>query len=84
MRERRLGQDVVGDALRELRERVRGARRHDEHVGALEVRIEILVAGRRASAANVFAVTNFSAPGVTSGTTSCPARTSNLVSSHAL
>ena len=38
-------EDVVGDALRELRERVRGARRHDEQVGALEVRIEILVRG---------------------------------------
>ena len=45
MRERRLGEDVVRDPLRELRERVRGAGRDDEQVGALEVRIQIL--GRR-------------------------------------
>ena len=45
VRERRLGEDVVGDPLRELRERVRRARRDDEEVGAVEVWIQIL--GRR-------------------------------------
>ena len=34
MRERGLGEDVVGDPLRELGERVRGAGRDDEQVGA--------------------------------------------------
>ena len=33
VRERRLGEDVVGEAVRELRERVRRARRDDEQVG---------------------------------------------------
>ena len=45
MRERRLGEDVVRDPLRELRERVRGARRDDEQVGVLEVWIQILARG---------------------------------------
>ncbi len=40
--------------------------------------------GRRASARNVSAVTKRSAPGVTSGTTSCPAFTSRRQTSHAL
>jgi len=43
VRKRRLGQDVVRDALRELRERVRRARRNDEQVGVLEVRIGIAI-----------------------------------------
>src|SRR5918992_2137367 len=41
-------------------------------------------AGRRARAANVFARTNRSAPGVTTGTTSWPRLTSRRTSSHAL
>ena len=52
--ERRLGEEVVGEPVRELRERVRGARRDDEQVGAGQVGVEVLArAGRRASAANV-------------------------------
>ena len=47
MRERGLGEDVVGDALRELGERVRGAGRDDEEVGVPEMWIRI-VAGRAA------------------------------------
>ena len=43
MGERRLGQQVVGDALRELRERVRRARRDDEQVAPGQVEVEILV-----------------------------------------
>ena len=42
MGERRLGEDVVGDPVGELRERVRGARRDDEQVGVRQVRVEIL------------------------------------------
>ena len=40
--ERRLGEEVVGEAVRELRERVRGARRDDEQVGARQVEVEVL------------------------------------------
>ena len=41
VRERRLGEDVVGEPVRELRERVRGQRRDDEQVGALEMRVRV-------------------------------------------
>ena len=41
MRERRLGKNVVGEPVRELRERVRGQRRDHEQVGALEVRVGV-------------------------------------------
>ena len=41
VRERRLGENVVGEPVRELRERVRGQRRDHEQVGALEVRVGI-------------------------------------------
>ena len=42
MRKRRFGQDVVGEAMRELRKRVRRARRDEQKVGAGQVEIEIL------------------------------------------
>ena len=45
MCERRLGEDVVGDPLSELRERVRRARRDEEEVCAVEVRIQVLGRG---------------------------------------
>ena len=45
MSERRLCQHVVGDPVRELGERVRGARRDDEQVGARQVRVEVLARG---------------------------------------
>ena len=45
MCERGLGQNVVGEPVRELRERVGRARRDHEQVGAREMRVEIL-AGR--------------------------------------
>ena len=44
MGERRLGEHVVGDPTRELGERVRGARRDDQQVGARQMRIRILAA----------------------------------------
>ena len=40
--ERRLGEHVVGEPVRELRERVRRQRRDHERVGARQVRIEIV------------------------------------------
>ena len=45
MRERGLGEDVVGEAVCELRQRVRRARRDDEEVGARQVEVDI-VSGR--------------------------------------
>ncbi len=42
MRERRLGQDVVGEPVGELGERVRRARRDDEQVGARQVEIDVV------------------------------------------
>ena len=45
MRERRLGEDVVGEPVRELRERVRGARRDDEDVGARQVEVDVVAGG---------------------------------------
>ena len=42
VRERRLGQRVVGEAVREPRERVRRARRDDQEVGARQVRVEVV------------------------------------------
>ena len=48
VRERRLGQDVVGEPVRELRERVRRERRDDEQVGARQMRVGV---GRRPAAA---------------------------------
>jgi hypothetical protein len=41
VRERSLGEDVVGEAVRELRHRVRGEGRDHEQVGPLEVRVGI-------------------------------------------
>ena len=41
MRERRLGEDVVGDPVRELRERVRRARRDDQQVGPRQVLVDV-------------------------------------------
>ena len=56
MRERRLGEDVVGEPVRELRERVRRAGRDDEQVGARRgAGRDPRPAGRRASAAKVSA-----------------------------
>ena len=48
--ERELRQDVVGEPVRELRERVRRERRDDEQVGSRQVRVEVarrLAAGER-------------------------------------
>ena len=45
MRERRLGEDVVGEPVRELRHRVRRARRDDQQVGARQVEVDV-IAGR--------------------------------------
>ena len=42
MRERRLGEQVVGDPMRELRQRVGCARRDEQQVALRQVRIEIL------------------------------------------
>ena len=44
MRERRLGEEVVGEPVRESRERVGRQRRDDQQVGVLQVRVRI---GRR-------------------------------------
>ena len=79
-----LGEDIVGEPVRELRERVRRERRDDEQVRVDEVWIEVLGASRRASASKVCAVTNRSASGVRTGVTSWPARTRSRQSSHAL
>ena len=43
MRQGRLGEEVVRDPVGELRQRVRGARRHHEDVGAGEVQVDVLV-----------------------------------------
>ena len=43
--QRRLRQDVVRQAVRELRQRVRGARRHEQQVGPGEMEVDV-VAGR--------------------------------------
>jgi len=48
MGERRLGKDVIREAVRELGHRVRGQRRDHEQVGAGEVRVEVFL-GRPAS-----------------------------------
>ena len=45
MRERRLGEDVVGEPVRELRERVRRARRDEQQVGARQVEVDVLAGG---------------------------------------
>ena len=42
MREGGLGQDAVGQAVRELRERVRGARSHEQQVGPGQVEVDVL------------------------------------------
>ena len=47
VRERGLGQQVVGEPVRELGERVRGAGSDDEQVAARQVRVQV-VAGRPA------------------------------------
>ena len=44
MRERSLGQDVVGDPVRQLREGVRGARGDDEQVCPGQVLVDVLAA----------------------------------------
>ena len=84
MRQCRLGQEVVGVAVREARERVRRERCHDEDVRRREVRIRVGGPLLRASAQKVSAATKRSAPAVVMGVTSCPARTSSRTSSHAL
>jgi hypothetical protein len=43
--QRRLGDDVVGEAVRELRQGIRRQRRDHHQIGALQVRIQLL--GRR-------------------------------------
>jgi len=43
MRERRLGEDVVRDPMRKLRERVRRARRDDENVGACQMEVDVVL-----------------------------------------
>ena len=58
VRERGLGQDVVRQAVREARERVRGQRRDDEQVDRLEMRVGLVLLDRRASARKVSSVTN--------------------------
>ncbi len=45
MCERSLGENVVGESVRELRERVRRAGRDEEQVGARQVEVDV-VAGR--------------------------------------
>ena len=45
MRERRFGEDVVGEPVRELRERVRRAGRDEQQVGARQVEIDVLGRG---------------------------------------
>jgi hypothetical protein len=45
VRERGLAEDVVGQAVRELGERVRGQRRDDEQVSLRQVRVRALVDG---------------------------------------
>src|SRR5918992_733911 len=45
MGERRLREDAVGEPVHELRQRVRGAGRDDEEVGAAEVRVRIVAGG---------------------------------------
>ncbi len=47
MRKRRFGDDVVGDPVRELRERVRRQRRDHEEIRARQVEVNVL--GRRAA-----------------------------------
>jgi hypothetical protein len=42
VRKRRLGEDVVGEPVRELGERVRRARRDDQQVGAREVEVDVV------------------------------------------
>jgi hypothetical protein len=72
MRQGGLGQKIVGVAVRETREGVRGERRDDEDVSRREVRIRVAGRSLRASAQNVSAATNRSAPAVVTGVTSCP------------
>ena len=42
MCERRFGDEVVGEPVRELRQGVRGQRRDDEQIGSRQVRVEIV------------------------------------------
>ena len=84
VREHRLGEDIVGEAVRQARERVRRQRRDDEEIPPPEMRIGIVARGRRASALNVSGATNRSALAVSTGSTSCPARTSRRTSVQAL
>ena len=68
VRECGLGQDVVGETVRESRERVGRERRDDEEVEPSEVRVRIVA--RRllwASARNVSSATKRSAPAVSTG-----------------
>ena len=81
--ERRLGEDVVGEPVRELGERVRRQRRDHEQVG-LERGAGRAPAGALAARAprRCARVTNRSASGVSTGVTSCPALTSSRQSSQ--
>ena len=83
MRERCLGEDVVGETVRELREGVRGQRRDDEQVGACEMRIGVgrplLPREREERLGSDEAL----APGVGTGNV-VPACTSRRINSHAL
>ena len=84
VRERGLGEDVVREPVREPRERVRRQRRDDEEIGALEVRVRAFgrLAGERVE--RLRGDEALGAAAVTTGSTSCPARTSSRTSVHAL
>ena len=83
-RERELGEHVVREPVRELRERVRRERRDHEQVGLDQVRVELarlLAAGERLEGARGDEALCLR---VRTGVTSWPALTSRRVSSHAL
>ena len=74
VRERRLGQDVVGEPVRELGERVRGQRRDHEQVGALEMRVGIGASALAGEREERLGADEALGAGVGSGMTSWPAR----------
>ena len=41
MRERRFGDEIVREPVRQLGERIRGQRRHDQQVGVCQVNVEV-------------------------------------------